>query len=299
MANTISDELNRLIQAKAGIKSALEEKGLTIGDSSTLDEFPGLIQEMQTSGGGLDTSTIIDLIESDISTLEIPYGTTKIGEYGLYGQFQLQNVYIPESLKTLNRSAFEGCSNLENIYGTDYIESIGLYAFKYIPIKKITLLNVKTIDNNIFSYAANLKTIIIGDKINTIGQNICQNASRVEELIILKSTPPSLSNANSLNGWYKIYVLGNSVDSYKNAGGNWNNVSTRITPLASMSYDSQTYTVTASGRDNVELYIDSSLIDSSVYTFDSTTQAGNHTVTVKCVDPSLGVLDEVSQEITI
>jgi hypothetical protein len=41
--NTISDELNRLIQAKADIKSALEEKGLTIGDSSTLDEFPTLI----------------------------------------------------------------------------------------------------------------------------------------------------------------------------------------------------------------------------------------------------------------
>jgi len=39
----ISDELSRLITAKAGIKSALEEKGLTIGDSSTLDEFPTLI----------------------------------------------------------------------------------------------------------------------------------------------------------------------------------------------------------------------------------------------------------------
>lgn len=41
----ISDELNRIIQAKADIKSALEDKGLTIGDSSTLDEFAGLIEE--------------------------------------------------------------------------------------------------------------------------------------------------------------------------------------------------------------------------------------------------------------
>ncbi len=41
--NTISDELNRLIQAKADIKAALEDKGVVIGESSTLDEYPALI----------------------------------------------------------------------------------------------------------------------------------------------------------------------------------------------------------------------------------------------------------------
>ena len=79
MANTISEELNRLIQAKTNIRTALQEKcGLTIGDSSTLDEFPGLIQEMEVGGGGggYDVSTVIDLIEGDLTELTIPTGTT-------------------------------------------------------------------------------------------------------------------------------------------------------------------------------------------------------------------------------
>ena len=92
MVNTISDELNRLIQAKADIKSALEEKGLTIGDSSTLDEFPGLIQEMEVGGGGgSDTSVLIGMIQGDIgSKYIVPNGVTTINSEIQIGGLNLQ-----------------------------------------------------------------------------------------------------------------------------------------------------------------------------------------------------------------
>ena len=80
----ISDELSRIISAKAAIKTALENKGLTIGDSSTLDEFPALIDDMPTGGGGYDVSTVIDLIEGDITSFEIPNGTKIIKHYNFY-----------------------------------------------------------------------------------------------------------------------------------------------------------------------------------------------------------------------
>lgn len=277
--NTISDELNRLIQAKAGIKSALEEKGLTIGDSSTLDEFPGLIQEMQT-GGGSDTSTLIDLIEGDLETLVIPEGTTKIGQSAFQNRKQLSSITIPSNISNIGMNAFAGCTALHNLD---------------LPAACITIYNGLVKD------CVQLEKFVIKSGVTAIWNEAFYNVSTGMSMAMLPTTPPTLYQTGNyiFGGSWPIYVKNTVVETYKNAGGNWNNVSTRITPLVSMSYDSQTYTVTASGRDNVELYVDASLCNSSVYTFTPGTEDSSHVITVKSVDPSLGVLDEVSQEITI
>lgn len=278
MANTISDELNRLIQAKAGIKSALEEKGLTIGDSSTLDEFPGLIQEMKV--GFSDTSTLIDLIEGDIQELVIPEGTTKIGQSAFQNRKNLTNITIPSNISNIGMYAFAGCTALHSLD---------------LPAA------CTTIYNGLVKDCVQLEKFVIKSGVTAIWNEAFYNVSTGMSMAMLPTTPPTLYQTGNyiFGGSWPIYVKNSVVETYKNAGGNWNDVSTRITPLAAIDYDDTTYTVTASGRDNVELYIDSSLCDSSVYTFDSTTQTGNHTVMVKSVDPSLGVLDEVSQEILI
>jgi hypothetical protein len=96
------------------------------------------------------------------------------------------------------------------------------------------------------------------------------NNDTLSEIVILSNSPAYIGNNPFSTNTSPIFVKNAVVDTYKNKGGYWNNVSTRITPLASMSYDDTTYTVTALGRDNLELYVDSSLCDSSVYTFDST-----------------------------
>ena len=134
-----------------------------------------------------------------------------------------------------------------------------------------------------------------------MGRNVFSGCSNLNSIIVLNKTSlvgNYIECFGQYNYTFPIYVPGSRLDAYKN-GSYLQQYGDRIKPLAAINFDDTTYTVTASGRDNVELYVDSSLIDSSVYTFDSTTQAGNHTVTVKSVDPSLGVLDEVSQEITI
>lgn len=379
--NTISDELNRLIQAKAGIKSALEEKGLTIGDSSTLDEFPGLIQEMEVGGGTADTSQLIDLIECDIQQLIIPEGTTKMGGGAIYKQPNLQSITFPSTLTTIDKYAIGGytLTKLElNIPST--IETIKDSAFMNSCIKtiifnedcsvninqsglskisanttgdpsintmilrgkissddqgfafnKITNLIIDTsalIDrsfttNGLFkSNRINNLTILQGDtiykkqfyssrlanasikiltNINNLGDSCFENENGYNpNEVIFKSTIPNTIGTGYVlpKGDCSIYVPGAYLADYQ-ANSSLSTFSARFKPLAAINYDDTTYTVTASGRDNVELYVDASLCDSSTYTFDSTTQTGNHTVTVKSVDPSLGVLDEVSQEITI
>lgn len=51
---SISSEITRLTQAKADIKTAIENKGVTVPSSAKLDDYPELIDDIEqgSSGGG-------------------------------------------------------------------------------------------------------------------------------------------------------------------------------------------------------------------------------------------------------
>ena len=279
--NTISDELNRLIQAKADIKSALEEKGLTIGDSSTLDEYPALIQEMETGGGGssADTQTLIDMIENDITSIVIPNGVKQIGGYAFENRKYLTDVTIPENVSIIGPGAFMGCSKLRNI-------------------------NVSTgttiLEQNLFYSCLNLAKFIVYPGVQEIQDNCFNNVSTNMDFVCLPTIPPVLgsgglgSNTLTQTTW-PIYVKNSVLDDYKNAGGNWNDVSTRIQPLTDFTFYQNTNKVIASGRDTIKLYVDASLCDSSVYTFPG--DDSSHIITVESYDASLGLLDSLTSEV--
>ena len=302
--NTISDELNRLIQAKADIKSALEEKGLTIGDSSTLDEYPALIQEMEVGGGGSDTSTLIDLIEGDISgDFVIPNGTTQIGENGLSALGNV-NVIFPDTVNLLKTHAtYKSKIKRLDLYDTSItkIYQSGLeYSteLEYLSLPK----NLTTVSALIARGCTKLKKVIIPASVTQLAQGNCfQGCSGMEEILILsKNNLTTDSEGMGRISNNIIYFPNEKWDLYKseyinNKYNQWYKYDCR--PIASMSYDSQTYTVTALGRDNLELYIDASLCDSSVYTFSVDNR--NHTIEVKSVDPSYGLLDSSTMTVYI
>ncbi len=307
MANTISDELNRLIQAKAGIKSALEEKGLTIGDSSTLDEFPGLIQEMEVGGGGgTDTSVLIDMIERDLTSIEIPYGITTIGAHAFQGCDNLTDVSIPNTVTVIGQDAFNGCKNLKDVKLPNSLITIEQSGFNNTSTFRNIIVpdSVITLGNSVFGENPAIRLLVLGSGVQSCGQYIISrypNATANLNIISLAETPPTISTNSTrpsfgISGSQKIYVHNTDVDAYKNA---WTMYSSVIYPLAAMDYDASTYTVTASGRDNLELYVDASLCDSSVYTFTQGTEDSSHVITVKSVDPSLGVLDTYTTEVLV
>lgn len=304
--NTISDELNRLIQAKADIKTALESKGVTIGDSSTLDEYPALIEDMPSGGGGIDTSTIIDLIEGDASTFEIPYGTTKIRQYAFYNCTELTDVSIPNTVTRIENNAFDYCNKLKDVQLPNTITYLGQRAFASTSAfrKIIVPDSVITLETGVFNENPNVRLLVLGSGVQSCGQYIVTSypaTSANLNIISLAETPPTIST-NSLkpsfgsSGRQKIYVHNTDVDAYKNA---WTMYSSVIYPLASATFESSTNTVQASGRDTLELYIDSSLIDSNVYTFTPGAADTSHNIMVKSVDPSYGILDTYNLEILV
>lgn len=58
---TIADQINRLNNAKAAIKTSIENKGVSVSDSAKLDEYPALIDSIEVgSGGGGGDSTYVN-----------------------------------------------------------------------------------------------------------------------------------------------------------------------------------------------------------------------------------------------
>lgn len=55
---SISSEITRLQNAKADIKSSIEEKGVTVPSTATLNEYSELIDSIPTGGGDIDWSAI-------------------------------------------------------------------------------------------------------------------------------------------------------------------------------------------------------------------------------------------------
>ena len=143
-----------------------------------------------------------------------------------------------------------------------------------------------------------LKDVIFHENFTSLEDNVFSSNGTMSKkwdngggsITFLSYNPPKTSNYTFYNFRSRIFKKHDASQGYY--WGAYSNLD--IHDLASMTYDSSTYTVTASGRDNLELYVDASLINSSTYTFTPGTEDSSHVITVKSVDPSLGVLDEVS-----
>lgn len=71
---TIAEELTRLQTAKAGIKSAIEAKGVTVSASSLIDDYANYISQISGSGLVYHEGTI--QLQEDETTITLPYTGT-------------------------------------------------------------------------------------------------------------------------------------------------------------------------------------------------------------------------------
>ena len=61
---SISDQITRLSNAKAAIKTSIENKGVTVGDDVKLDVYPALIDSIKAGGGSGETHVDPDFYEA-------------------------------------------------------------------------------------------------------------------------------------------------------------------------------------------------------------------------------------------
>lgn len=124
---TIADKLSNLNTIKNNIKNAIMQKGVNVAESDTFASYAQKIAEISIQSQ--DTQQLIDLIEADITSLEIPDGCTQIGIRALYYKASLTSVSIPDTVTTISTSAFGYCSGLTGITIPATVTSIASNTF--------------------------------------------------------------------------------------------------------------------------------------------------------------------------
>ena len=260
---SIATEITRILNAKASIKTSIENKGVTVGDG-TIDSYASKIDEIQ-QGGGTD-DRLKTLIERPLGEFEIPSDVTSIGN-GAFCMSRFNKIVIPSSVTKIGNNAFQNCQLLTECVLPDSITSINANTFSdcynltsdnfHIPInltqipnnflyqcEKITgLINLPSTIKTLSAYCFT-STMIDTVKVNSIiGINSYAfgYCTKLANLVIYANNGASdicsLYNSNALNntpiankkGY--IYVPDDLVDNYK-AATNWSVYASQIKPLS-------------------------------------------------------------------
>ena len=125
MANIVTN-INRAISDFDSIKTAIEAKGVTVGNAPT-SEYSNKIAEIQSGGQEIYFNS-----EGRCYTknLMFPSNVTSIGG-SVYSKCGIVSLAIHNGIKSIGQNAFNVCSELINVYIANSVTSIGAQAFGY------------------------------------------------------------------------------------------------------------------------------------------------------------------------
>ena len=175
---TISDNLNRIIQAKSDIKTAIESKGVEVGDV-TIDFYAEKIYEIEQGGGdglialpstltfnGWDTTA---KVSGDFDMGQWDWSNIKDWSSMFYRQKELTSlINFPTNIQPVNMSSmFGSCNNLTSVdlsgIDTSNVTDMG---YMFSACQNLTSIDLSSWDvikvtnmGNMFSTCSNLTSI--------------------------------------------------------------------------------------------------------------------------------------------
>ena len=191
---SVATEITRIQNAKAGLKTSIEAKGVTVASDALIDDYAGYVDNIPTGGGGTKIA-----VSPDVS------------EYTGGSEFTLgkviTSVNFPSGITSLGNYAFYYCSSLTSITIPSTVTSIGNYAFQQ---------------------CTGLTSIVIPDSVTSISTRAFSGCSHLTSFTCEATTPPTLgSNALNSTNNCPIYVPAESVETYKSASV-WSDYASRI-----------------------------------------------------------------------
>ena len=161
------------------------------------------------------TEDVINLIERDFTTFNIPSGITKIGDYAFHYCSALTSVEIPNSVISIGKYAFYRCNKLSSVTIPNSVTSIGSSAFGYCSaLPSVEIPNsVTSIGDSAFGYCSALPSVEIPNSVTSIGDSAFDECSKLSTITINATTPPTFGPIYSME--FYVFVPSESVDTYK------------------------------------------------------------------------------------
>lgn len=185
---------------------------------------------------------------SYIREVEFAPGTTSIGSYSMAGYPYLMKLTIPDTVKTINQSAFMNSAALDNIAVPSSVIEIGVQAFRGCTGLKNIILGenllkirdgafygcsalpgisipdkVTQIDAQAFYNCTALKEVDLSNTLNTIGDSAFYNCTSIDSMVLPYTVTSISSNAfgnhtaefmikGYSNSYAEEYALQNSIN---------------------------------------------------------------------------------------
>ena len=220
---TTAQELNKILETKEAIRTAINNKGGTLTTTDTFASYPSAIDSLPSGGGG----SLKTLLDATQSCYHLFYQYKGISANDLISYNDTENV-------TNMQNMFTSCSNLTTIPQLDTRNVRNMTAMFSLCCKlttiDITHMNITSSSKS--SYFAN-------------------NCYSLTKLIIRNMTTIPALNSNSFNNCYhftgttnstynpqglkdgRIYVPDDKVDALKTASG-WSTYADIIVPLSTL-----------------------------------------------------------------
>nr|WP_314699009.1 leucine-rich repeat domain-containing protein [uncultured Prevotella sp.] len=129
---------------------------------------------------------------------------------------------MPNSVTTIEQSAFSNCNSLTSVNIPNSVTKIGWDAFESCSsLTSVTIPNsVTTIERSAFSSCTNLQKVNIGNSVKTIGEYAfinCTSITQISSEVVVAPTCESNTFYHINKSNCKLIVPKNSIDAYKQA----------------------------------------------------------------------------------
>ena len=124
-----------------------------------------------------DAHDMMNLIERDIISLDIPSGTTSIGDNAFYKCSSITSITIPNTVTRIGFEAFRSCTGLASVRIPNSVTTMESYAFNgCTSLTSVTIGNgLRGIGDYAFYYCTQLENLNLGNGVTRIGESAFQS----------------------------------------------------------------------------------------------------------------------------
>ena len=220
---TTAQKLNKILETKEAIRTAINNKGGTLTTTDTFASYPSAIDSLP-SGGGNTLKTLLDATKSTAYLFD-NYSGTSVNDLISYND--TENVINMGSM-------FNNCRSLLEIppLNSSKVENMDNMFYGCRNLKTIDLSHMKTLSSaslNYFAYACYSLTKLIIRNMNTLP---AYSPSAFEYCFHFTGRTDQDYNPQGLKDG-RIYVPDDKVDALKTASG-WSKYADIIVPLSTL-----------------------------------------------------------------